>query len=117
MRAGGDAGSAATEYVSMLFLFLFALAGCFEVYASFTTVEKVEDAARAGARVGAMRGAAAGGGAARAALPGWLGGSRVAVSQRGDTVVCEVRARVPPLFPGVPFGAAVERRVSMPVGG
>jgi hypothetical protein len=113
-----DAGTAATEYMSMLGIVLFVMVICFQVYVSFTTVEKVEDAARTGARVGSMRGAGAGQAAATAALPGWIENRRVSVRQvEGDRMECDVWVRVPVLTDAVPFDHTIQRRVDMPIGG
>ncbi|MEW2352515.1 TadE family protein [Spirillospora sp. NPDC029432] len=112
-----DRGAAATEYMGMLALFLFVVGVCFEVYVSFSTVEKIEDAARTGARVGSMRSVDEGQRAAQEVMPEWLNHHTVKVSRDGDRVECEVWAKVPLLFKGVPFDADVRRRVEMPVGG
>ncbi|GLZ09963.1 hypothetical protein Acsp04_01980 [Actinomadura sp. NBRC 104425] len=112
-----DRGTAATEYAATIGLFLFVLMVCFEAYVAFSTIEKVEEAARTGARVGSMSGAAAGDAAARRTLPGWLNEHRVQVRQNGDDVECVIWAEVPVLAKGVPMHIAVTRQVHMPVGG
>ncbi|XVQ12641.1 TadE/TadG family type IV pilus assembly protein [Spirillospora sp. CA-255316] len=112
-----DRGSAATEYLSMIGLFLFVLMVCFEAYAGFSAVEKVEDAARTGARVGSMRSVAAGQSAAEAVMPAWLNDHSVRVYRDGDTVICEIDATVPVLAKGVPVDFSITRKVQIPVGG
>lgn len=112
-----DRGSAATEYMATIGLFLFVLVACFEAYVAFSTIEKVEEAARTGARVGSMQGAGAGSAAAERVMPGWLNQHRVEVREVGDDVECVIWAKVPLLAKGVPMDMSVTRRVHMPVGG
>ncbi|MGI8330696.1 TadE/TadG family type IV pilus assembly protein [Actinomadura scrupuli] len=113
-----DRGSAATEYLSTIGLFLFVLIVCIEAYVAFSVVEKVDDAARTGARVASMSGVPAGRSAAERAMPGWVVQPRIEVEELdGDRVRCKIFARVPLLFKGVPFDVAVTRQVEMPVGG
>ncbi|GAA3944392.1 hypothetical protein GCM10023085_28000 [Actinomadura viridis] len=117
MTADRDRGSAATEYLSMIGLFLFVLMVCFEVYAGFTAVEKIEDAARTGARVGSMQDVGAGRAAAENVMPAWLNEQSVQVFRDGDAVVCVIRAKVPMLAKGVPLDFTITRKVQIPVGG
>lgn len=112
-----DRGTAATEYMATIGLFLFVVVACFEAYVAFATIEKVEEAARTGARVGSMRGAGAGRAEVEEVLPGWLNEHTVQVRQVGDRMECEITAKVPLLAKGVPFDVTVRRRVDMPVGG
>ncbi|MFI0351595.1 TadE/TadG family type IV pilus assembly protein [Actinomadura sp. 9N407] len=112
-----DRGTAATEYMATIGLFLFVVVACFEAYVAFSVIEKVEEAARTGARVGSMRGASAGEAAARQVMPGWLNSNRVTVRQDGDNVECVIWAKVPVLAKGVPIDMSVTRKVEMPVGG
>jgi hypothetical protein len=112
-----ERGTAAVEYLSMIGLFLFALLVCFEAYASFSTIEKVENAARTGARVASMDGASYGRSAAEGAMPGWINHRTVTVTEVGvDSVRCRIRAKVPLLVKGIPFDVAITRQVEMPVG-
>ncbi|MFC9972704.1 hypothetical protein ACFVH6_17625 [Spirillospora sp. NPDC127200] len=112
-----DEGTAATEYLSMFTLFLFVLFLCFQVYVSFTTIEKVEDAARTGARVGSMESVANGRAAAERVMPGWLNEHRIDVGRDGDAVECRISAKVPLIAKGVPFDITITREVHIPVGG
>ncbi|MQY03858.1 TadE/TadG family type IV pilus assembly protein [Actinomadura macrotermitis] len=112
-----DRGTAATEYMSVIGLFLLVLVLCLEAYVAFSTIEKVEDAARTGARVGSMEGAFAGQAAAERVMPGWINFHTVRVVQVGDRMECEIWAKVPVLAKGVPVDLEVRRRVEMPVGG
>jgi hypothetical protein len=112
-----DRGSAAVEYLSMLGLFLFVSGICFEMYVTFSAVEKIENATRTGARVASMENASAGQAAAERAMPEWLNDQQITVTENdADNVSCEIRAKVPLFFKGVPFDVAVKRRVQMPVG-
>lgn len=112
-----DRGTAAVEYMSTVGIFLVVLVCCLEAYVSFSTVEKVEDAARTGARVGSMVDADEGKKQAEAALPGWLNDHKVTVNRVGDSEVAEIEAKIPLLAKGVPFEFSIKRRVEMPVGG
>jgi hypothetical protein len=112
-----DRGSAATEYLAMIGMFLFVLIACIEAYVAFSVIEKVDDAARTGARVASMSGVQEGRSAAERTMPGWVVQPRIEVSQDGDRVRCKIFARVPLLFKGVPFDVAITRQVEMPVGG
>ncbi|MBC6461871.1 TadE/TadG family type IV pilus assembly protein [Actinomadura sp. HBU206391] len=117
-----DKGSAAVEYLSTIGLFLFVLVVCIEAYVSFSTIEKVENAARTGARTASMAEnadgrEAEGRAAADAAMPDWINSKTITVTEIGvDSVQCTIRAKVPLLAKGVPFDFTVTRRVEMPVG-
>lgn len=113
-----DRGSAATEYLSMIGMFLFVLVACLEAYVSFSTVEKLDSASRACARVASMTSIAAGRRAGEQAMPGWIVDSRIEVIGVGrDAVRCTIFARVPLLAKGVPFDVGITRQVEMPIGG
>ncbi|GAA2075522.1 TadE/TadG family type IV pilus assembly protein [Actinomadura alba] len=112
-----DDGSAAVEYLSLFGLSLFVAGICFEIYVTFSAVEKIENAARTGARVASMDDVSAGQAAAERAMPEWLNDQRITVTQKdADSVACEIWAEVPLFFKGVPFDVAIQRRVQMPVG-
>jgi hypothetical protein len=50
-------------------------------------------------------------------MPDWLNDKQVTARQDGDgDVVCSVHAKVPLLWPGVPFELTVDRTVTMPMG-
>ncbi|GLY85315.1 TadE/TadG family type IV pilus assembly protein [Actinoallomurus iriomotensis] len=116
-RRGGDRGAAAVEYLAFFPLFLVVLLVCLEAYVSLVTVERIDGATRTGARVASMSGVASGRAAARGSMPGWLNRYtiRFETTQAGG-VRCVVRAKVPLLWPGIPFDVAVIRRVEMPMG-
>jgi Flp pilus assembly protein TadG len=111
-----DHGAAIIEFMSMLPLVLVAIGVAIEMIAFFLTLERVEGAARTGARVAAMSDSSAGRQAAEQALPGWLNDQSVRVGSVGQGAVeCTVRAKVPLLWKGIPFDVTVVRRVEMPV--
>ncbi|TDD69425.1 TadE/TadG family type IV pilus assembly protein, partial [Actinomadura rubrisoli] len=119
--AGGrprDRGSAAVEFAGLLPVALAVVLICFEVFMAFTAVERVENAARTGAREAAKAHDPAQCAAkAGAAMPGWLNDRSVEGAGTGqDGVSCTVRAKVPVLWPGVPLDFTVTRTVTMPNG-
>lgn len=113
-----DGGSAILEYVGMLPAVLFILLVCFEALMVARTVERIENAARTGARVASQqRDAGACRGAAMGALPSWLNDK--SVSGNGSQFTgysCRVRAKVPVVWRSIPLDVTVERTVHMPVG-
>jgi Flp pilus assembly protein TadG len=112
-----DHGTASVEFLSMVPLVLVMMGLALELVASFLAIERVENAARTGARVASMSDPTAGRQAAEAALPGWLNDQSVTVAPAGQgTVECTIRAKVPLLWKGIPFDVTVVRRVEMPVG-
>jgi hypothetical protein len=117
-RRAGDRGTASVEFAALLPIVLAVVLVCFEALMASVTVERVENAARTGARVAAMRqDAAACVPAAAAALPGWLNERTLRGGEAGgDGVSCTVRAKVPLLWRGVPLDYTVTRTVTMPEG-
>jgi Flp pilus assembly protein TadG len=112
-----DQGYAPVEFLSMLPLVLLMMGLALELIASFLAIERVENAARTGARVASMSDSEAGRQAAEEALPGWLNDQSIQVGPIGQgTVECTIRAKVPLLWKGIPFDVTVVRRVEMPVG-
>lgn len=117
------------QYISILpfaLLFIFLVA---EAYAAVQTVETVSNAARTGAREASKNHTITDcASAALGSLPSTLTdqdtgsdtptpGPRVqawGVLERGGTMACHVRARVPLLTPAVPFDYTVDRTVRMP---
>ncbi|MFB4300705.1 TadE/TadG family type IV pilus assembly protein [Actinomadura sp. NTSP31] len=115
---GADRGTASVEFATLLPIVLAVVLVCFEALMASVTVERVENAARTGARVAAMsQDASACVPAAGAALPGWLNDRTLRGADAGDDgVSCTVRARVPLLWRGVPLDYTVTRTVTMPTG-
>jgi hypothetical protein len=116
-RRGGEEGTASVELVAMLPTALMVILFSFEALMAAATIERVENAARTGARVaGQNQDPGACGRGAAAAMPDWLNDHTVSGGRSGDGVRCRVRARVPVLFPGVPLDFTIERTVTMPQG-
>jgi Flp pilus assembly protein TadG len=116
-RGSRDQGYAAIEFLSMLPIVLVAIGLAIEVLASFLVIERVDNAARTGARVASMADPAAGREAAEQAMPGWVNDQSVQVERVGQSAVeCTIRAKVPLLWKGIPFDVTIVRRVEMPVG-
>jgi TadE-like protein len=114
---GGDRGSASMEFAAILPTAMFLILFSFEAIMAAATIERVENAARTGARSAGQRGDPQGcPAAATEALPGWLNEHTVYGQAHGDGVRCRVRAKVPLLFPGIPLDFTIDRAVTMPLG-
>ncbi|WP_131741440.1 TadE/TadG family type IV pilus assembly protein [Actinomadura roseirufa] len=117
-RPGRERGSATLEFAGLLPMVLILILFCFEALMASTSVERVENAARTGAREAAKahdRGVCVR--RANAAMPGWLNDRTVRGGEPYTTAVsCRVRAKVPLLWPGVPLDFTVDRTVTMPKG-
>lgn len=116
-RATGDAGAAVTEFAAVLPIVLVIILVAFEALMAGTTVERVENAARTGARLASQRqDAGTCAGSAQDAMPGWLDHRTVDGGWDGTGIYCHVRAEVPMLFPGAHLDFTIDRTVRMPVG-
>lgn len=112
-----DRGAAAIEYAALLPVVIVLLLLAFQAYTASTTVERIENAARTGARVAGQhydpeRCPAA----ALASMPSWLNDHQVDGGRTGGGVYCHVRAKLPLLWKGVPLDITVNRTVTMPLG-
>ncbi|MEU9841218.1 TadE family protein [Actinomadura sp. NPDC048032] len=116
-----DAGAAAIEFAGVLPIALFVIFAAFQAYISFTTVSRVENIARTGAREAAQHyDPSLCVEYANRVRPYWLNdykidGGRTEVAG-ADAVYCHVEAKLPLLFKGVPFDYTVNRTVTMPLG-
>jgi hypothetical protein len=116
-KAKGDRGAAVIEFVGVLPLTLVIILVAFEALMAGTTVERVENAARTGARLASQRQEASTcTGSALDAMPSWLDDRQVDGGWDGQGVYCHVRAEVPVLFPGAHLDFTIDRTVRMPVG-
>jgi hypothetical protein len=116
-RANGDTGAAITEFVAILPIVLVIILIAFEALMAGTTVERVENAARTGARLASQeQDAGICSGSALDALPTWLDDHHVDGGWDGRGVYCHVSAEVPVLFPGAHLDFTIDRTVRMPVG-
>jgi TadE-like protein len=115
--AHGDSGAAITEFVAILPIVLVIILVAFEALMASTTVERVENAARTGARLASQRqDAGTCAGSALDAMPGWLDHHEADGGWQGRGLYCHVRAEIPVLFPGAHLDFTIDRTVRMPVG-
>ncbi len=116
-RARGDDGAAITEFIAILPIGLVIILVAFEALMAGTTVERVENAARTGARMASQaQNSGLCTGSAQEAMPGWLDHREVDGGWEGQGLFCHVRAEVPVLFPGAHLDFTIDRTVHMPVG-
>jgi hypothetical protein len=116
-RPTGDQGVAIIEFAAVLPIAIIMIFIGFKAWTISTTVERVENAARTGARVaGQEQNPAACPAAARAALPTWLDDSRVDGGPSTLGVSCHVKAKAPLLWKGIPWDVTIDRTVTMPLG-
>ncbi|MBO2463768.1 TadE family protein [Actinomadura violacea] len=118
---GADRGAAALEYAGVLPVALLVIFTAFQAYVGSTTIERVDNAARTGAREAGQRydpglcPLYAG-----RAMPGWLNEYTITGGHRAvhgaDGVHCQVRAKLPLLWKGIPLDYTVTRSVTMPLG-
>jgi Flp pilus assembly protein TadG len=112
-----DRGGVTVEFGAVLPVALFIILIAFQALMASTTVERVENAARTGARVASQRqDVNQCRGAALKAMPGWINDKTVEGGSSGDGVYCHVRTKVPLLWPGVPLDFTVNRTTYMPLG-
>lgn len=113
-----DHGGVTLEFGAVLPTALFIIFVAFQALMASTTVERVENAARTGAREASkMHDPGVCTGAAMGAMPSWLNDRSADSGASGnDGVYCHVRAKVPLLWPGIPLEFTVNRTVHMPMG-
>jgi hypothetical protein len=110
----GDRGSQFIEYAAYLPLFLLVVVVVTEAFLSFLALERLETAARAGARVAAESTADLGRQTAFDALPPWLDHAEVEIGRTGTGLYAQVEVRTPILYPASPLHITLVRRVEMP---
>lgn len=116
-RERGDGGVVLTEYAAVFPVALIVILIAFEALMAGMSVERLDNAARTGARVASQRQNA--GECTRVALgamPRWINDRQVDGGWRDDGLYCHVRAKIPLLWPGAPLDVTVDRTVHMPVG-
>lgn len=120
-RRRGDGGAVALEFAGSVPIAFFVIFLSFQAYISFTTVSRVENIARTGAREASQRyepnlcvqy--------ANSVRPTWLNdydikGGTTTVDGT-EAVYCRVEAKLPLIFKGVPLNYTVKRTVTMPLG-
>lgn len=116
-----DRGAAALEFAAVFPIACFVIFLAFQGYTASTTIERVENAARTGAREAGKRydpGLCVT--YARQAMPGWLNDYTINGGHRSvdgdDGVYCRVSAKLPLLWKGIPLNYTVTRTVTMPLG-
>lgn len=116
LRRDGSSGQASVELLGLLpymFIFFFLVV---QMFAYVLTVEKVESAVRAGARVQSQGGD--GTQAARDALPERIEdeGVEISIVNSGGASRATVTAQVPVLIKGADIDWAVTRKATIPIG-
>ncbi|MFE9242414.1 TadE/TadG family type IV pilus assembly protein [Nocardiopsis sp. NPDC006938] len=110
-----DRGGPLLEFAAILPVLLFTAVVAMEVFLAFTAIERIESAARAGARVAGTQQLSGAEAAARAALPGWLDGATVTSgANESDGYFVEVSHPLPIVFSSVDLNLTLTRRVDMP---
>lgn len=127
----GEKGQASVQFVGIMPFVIFAIVLCFKIFATITTVERIDNAARTGAREASINhDLSACPREALASLPSWLTEKenpndhlpenpryRVGASASGSPIgeiSCRVVAKVPVIARGVPLEITVDRTVHMP---
>ncbi|GAA3725773.1 TadE/TadG family type IV pilus assembly protein [Salinactinospora qingdaonensis] len=110
-----DRGSQLLEFAAYFPLLLLTAVLAIEAFLAFVAIERVESAARAGARVAGSQGTAAAETVARDALPDWLEDAsiRSAPNDSGGYYT-QVSVGLPILFSAADLGISITRRVDMP---
>ncbi|GAA1768203.1 MULTISPECIES: TadE/TadG family type IV pilus assembly protein [Streptomonospora] len=115
-RRRGDRGSQILEFAAYFPLFVLVATIALETFFAFIAAERMEHAARAGARAAGTEGLAGGESTARAALPSWLSQAEVSVGDNGQGgYYTEVTVDFPLMFPTPGFDFDLSRRVEMPL--
>ena len=114
-RRDGDRGGPLLEFAAIFPILLLVAVIAIEAFLAFVAVERLESAARAGARVAGaeqLEGAEA---AARASLPPWLDGATVTSGvNEHEGFYVEVSHPLPIVFSAAGFDLTLTRRVEMP---
>ncbi|MEV2277946.1 TadE/TadG family type IV pilus assembly protein [Nocardiopsis sp. NPDC049922] len=114
-RRDSDRGGPLLEFAAMFPILLLVCVMAIEVFLAFVAVERLESAARAGARVAGAEQLAGAERAARAALPTWLDDATITSGTNdSDGYYVEVSHPVPIVFSSVGFDLTLTRRVDMP---
>jgi len=117
VHRAGDHGGVSVEFAGVLPGVLFVILFCLEFMMAGLTVERVENAARTGARIASQQQEPSQcERAAMEAMPAWLNEKKVAASVNDGGVSCRVEAKVPVLFKGIPLDFTMRRTVTMPLG-
>lgn len=129
-RRRGDGGQTLIEFVGLIPTFIALVLAAFVTFLAILSLERIEHAARTGARVAGQTGDMGRCETeARKELPEWIqdrnspppDGPRIRAERFSEDwnegrVACEVTARVPMLWAGVGLDYTITRRVEMPIG-
>ncbi|MCY9782501.1 pilus assembly protein [Nocardiopsis sp. EMB25] len=114
-RRDSDRGGPLLEFAAMFPILLMVCVLAIEVFLAFVAVERLESAARAGARVAGTEQLDGAETAAREALPTWLDGATVTSGvNESDGYYVEVSHPIPIVFSSVGLDLTLSRRVDMP---
>ncbi|MFE1167057.1 TadE/TadG family type IV pilus assembly protein [Nocardiopsis sp. NPDC058789] len=110
-----DRGGPILEFAATLPILLFTVVVAMEVFLAFTAVERIESAARAGARAAGTQQLTGAEETARTALPGWLDDATITSGTNdSDGYFVEVSHPLPIVFSSVDLNLTLTRRVDMP---
>ncbi|GAA1081284.1 TadE/TadG family type IV pilus assembly protein [Nocardiopsis metallicus] len=110
-----DRGGPILEFAVVLPILLLTVVVSIEAFLAFVAIERIESAARAGARVAGSEQLEGAERAARTALPSWLENADVTSGANdSDGYYVEVSHPMPIVFSSVDLNLTLTRRVDMP---
>lgn len=114
-RRDSDRGGPILEFAAILPILLFTVVLAIEVFLAFVAIERIESAARAGARAAGTQQLEGAETAARTALPSWLDNATITSGVNdSDGYYVEVSHSLPIVFSSVDLNLTLTRRVDMP---
>ncbi|GAA1466405.1 pilus assembly protein [Nocardiopsis exhalans] len=114
-RRNSDRGGPILEFAAVLPVLLLTVVVSIEAFLAFVAIERIESAARAGARVAGSEQLEGAERAARTALPSWLENADVTSGANdSDGYYVEVSHPMPIVFSSVDLNLTLTRRVDMP---
>lgn len=114
-RRASDRGGPILEFAAILPILLFTAVVAIEVFLAFVAIERIESAARAGARAAGTEQLEGAESAARSALPSWLDDAAITSGANdSDGYYVEVSHPLPIVFSSVDLNLTLTRRVDMP---
>lgn len=114
-RRDSDRGGPILEFAAILPILLLTAVVAIEVFLAFVAIERIESAARAGARAAGTEQLEGAESAARTALPSWLDDAAIISGVNdSDGYYVEVSHSLPIVFSSVDLNLTLTRRVDMP---
>lgn len=114
-RRGDDRGGPLLEFAAMFPILLMVAVLAIEAFLAFVTVERLESAARAGARVAGSEQLEGAETTARESLPSWLDEATVTSGVNDhEGFYVQVSHPLPIVFPSAGLDLTLTRRVDMP---